>query len=168
MDCSPPGSSVQEIFQARILEWVAISFSWVINETRFYRHYSSQFLMIANYFATGIWILSRYTIPGLGDEGLAKSCLEIPFTQKCGHKTAYHWHKVWAVRWATEIWPLFYAWMFTWVKHSMIYVIVIGFVWSSNWVTVIYDSACSTFLGFIIIFVHNHIEEDFSTGPLQC
>ena len=27
MDCSPPGSSVCEILQARILEWVAISFS---------------------------------------------------------------------------------------------------------------------------------------------
>ena len=27
MDCSPPGSSVHEIFQAKILEWVAISFS---------------------------------------------------------------------------------------------------------------------------------------------
>ena len=27
MDCSPPGSSVHGIFQARILEWVAISFS---------------------------------------------------------------------------------------------------------------------------------------------
>ena len=27
MDCSPPGSSVQGIFQARILEWVATSFS---------------------------------------------------------------------------------------------------------------------------------------------
>ena len=27
MDCGPPGSSVREIFQARILEWVAISFS---------------------------------------------------------------------------------------------------------------------------------------------
>ena len=27
MDCSPPGSSVHEIFQARVLEWVAISFS---------------------------------------------------------------------------------------------------------------------------------------------
>ena len=27
MDCSPPGSSVHEIFQARKLEWVAISFS---------------------------------------------------------------------------------------------------------------------------------------------
>ena len=27
MDCSPPGFSVQGLFQARILEWVAISFS---------------------------------------------------------------------------------------------------------------------------------------------
>ena len=27
MDCSPPGSTVQWIFQARILQWVAISFS---------------------------------------------------------------------------------------------------------------------------------------------
>ena len=27
MDCSPPGHSVHRIFQARILEWVAISFS---------------------------------------------------------------------------------------------------------------------------------------------
>ena len=27
MDCSPPGSAVHGIFQARILEWVAISFS---------------------------------------------------------------------------------------------------------------------------------------------
>ena len=27
MDCSPPGSSVHGISQARILEWVAISFS---------------------------------------------------------------------------------------------------------------------------------------------
>ena len=27
MDCSPPGSSVHGILQARILEWVAIAFS---------------------------------------------------------------------------------------------------------------------------------------------
>ena len=27
MDCSPPGSSIHEIFQARVLEWVAIAFS---------------------------------------------------------------------------------------------------------------------------------------------
>ena len=29
VDCSPPGSSVHGIFQVRILEWVAISFSKV-------------------------------------------------------------------------------------------------------------------------------------------
>ena len=28
IDCSPSGSSVPGIFQARILEWVSISFSW--------------------------------------------------------------------------------------------------------------------------------------------
>jgi len=27
MDCSPPGSSIQGIFQARVLEWAAIDFS---------------------------------------------------------------------------------------------------------------------------------------------
>ena len=27
MDCSPPGSSVHDIFQARVLEWGAIAFS---------------------------------------------------------------------------------------------------------------------------------------------
>ena len=30
MDCSPPGSSVHGIFQARVLEWGAISFSEII------------------------------------------------------------------------------------------------------------------------------------------
>ena len=38
MDCSPPGSSVHGIFQARTLEWVAISFSrgssWPRNRTQ--------------------------------------------------------------------------------------------------------------------------------------
>ena len=38
MDCSLPGSSVHEIFQAKILEWVAISFSrrssWPRDQTR--------------------------------------------------------------------------------------------------------------------------------------
>ena len=30
MDCSPPGSSIHEIFQARVLEWGAIAFSELI------------------------------------------------------------------------------------------------------------------------------------------
>ena len=37
MDCSPPGSSLHGIFQTRILQWVAISFSrgpsWPSNQT---------------------------------------------------------------------------------------------------------------------------------------
>ena len=34
MDCSPPGSSVHGIFQARVLEWGAISFSSVSSQPR--------------------------------------------------------------------------------------------------------------------------------------
>ena len=34
MDCSLPGLSVHEIFLARILEWVAISFSWRSSQPR--------------------------------------------------------------------------------------------------------------------------------------
>ena len=30
MDCSPPGSSVHGIFQAKVLEWDAIAFSFCI------------------------------------------------------------------------------------------------------------------------------------------
>ena len=30
MDCSPPGSSVHGIFQARVLEWGAIAFSNIV------------------------------------------------------------------------------------------------------------------------------------------
>ena len=29
LDCSLPGSSVHGIFQARVLEWGAIAFSWI-------------------------------------------------------------------------------------------------------------------------------------------
>ena len=34
MDCSPPGSSIHGIFQARVLEWGAIAFSASMNECR--------------------------------------------------------------------------------------------------------------------------------------
>ena len=40
MDCSPPGSSVHEIFQARILEWVAISSSGGSSRPRDQTHIS--------------------------------------------------------------------------------------------------------------------------------
>ena len=34
MDCCPPSSSIYGILQARILEWVAISFSWPSSRSR--------------------------------------------------------------------------------------------------------------------------------------
>ena len=34
MDCSPPGSSIHGIFQARALEWGAIAFSDVMEESK--------------------------------------------------------------------------------------------------------------------------------------
>ena len=40
IDCSPPGSSVHGIFQARILEWVAIFFSRRSSQTRDWTHVS--------------------------------------------------------------------------------------------------------------------------------
>ena len=38
LDCSPPGSSVHGILQARILEWVAIPFSRGIFPTQDFLH----------------------------------------------------------------------------------------------------------------------------------
>ena len=36
MDCSPPGSSVQGIRQARILEWVAVPFTQDAGDLQMY------------------------------------------------------------------------------------------------------------------------------------
>ena len=45
MDCSPPGSSVLGLLQARILEWVAVPFSevlfYIISTTYMHRIYVS-------------------------------------------------------------------------------------------------------------------------------
>ena len=49
MDCSPPGSSVHEILQARILEWIAIRFSrapsWHTDQTQI-SHIAGRFFTI--------------------------------------------------------------------------------------------------------------------------
>ena len=60
VDCSPPGSSVHGIFQARILEWVAIAFSRGSSQLRdrtrvscivgrFFSHQGSQVVSGGNY-----------------------------------------------------------------------------------------------------------------------
>ena len=51
MDCSPPGSSVYGIFQARVLEWDAIAFS----------HYRVKLPLITKYIVT-LKNTSQYTL----------------------------------------------------------------------------------------------------------
>ena len=50
MDCRPPGSSVHGVFQAKVLEWVAISFCTVSSQPRDRTHVSHVSLI-------GRWIL---------------------------------------------------------------------------------------------------------------
>ena len=94
MDCSPQGSSVFGIFQARILDWVVTSFSRGSSPPRDWTLVTS---ITGRFFTT--WITRESTcsagdwslIPGLGrspgegnDCPLQYSCLEIPQTEKPG------------------------------------------------------------------------------------
>ena len=54
MDCSSPGSSVHGILQARILEWVAVSFSRASSQSRDW----TQIFHIAGGFFT-IWATGK-------------------------------------------------------------------------------------------------------------
>ena len=53
MDCSPPGSSVLAILQARILEWVGISYSRA-------SAWSRDWICDSSIFCIGRWILHHY------------------------------------------------------------------------------------------------------------
>ena len=76
MDCSPPGSSVHEIFLARILEWVAISPSRGSSRPRHW----TQVSRIADGFLYCRWILHwlSYTYGERNGNPLPCSCLENP------------------------------------------------------------------------------------------
>ena len=53
MDCSPPGSSVHGILQARILEWVAIPFSRVSSQCRGWNRFPMSPALAGRFFT--IW-----------------------------------------------------------------------------------------------------------------
>ena len=53
VDCSPPGSSIHGVSQARILEWVAIPFSRGSSWPRDWIHVSCTWRWILHYWATG-------------------------------------------------------------------------------------------------------------------
>ena len=48
MDCSPPGSSVHGIFQARVLEWGAIAFTFYQGTTALFFLSSQVALVVKN------------------------------------------------------------------------------------------------------------------------
>ena len=99
MDCSPPGSSVHGVLQARILEWVAISFSWGSSHPR-------NWTPVSYIFCIGRW--------GLLFFNHQYSCLEnpmdggawwaiVPGSHRIGHDwatslslfTFMHWRRKW-------------------------------------------------------------------------
>ena len=57
MDCSPPGSSTHGIFQARVLEWVAISFSRDTRLNLYYNSWRQFYFLICKDI---IWIIIKY------------------------------------------------------------------------------------------------------------
>ena len=59
MDCSPPGSSVHGIFQARVLEWVAIAFS----ETKGYHPPNYQLVLYNAYLIHILHVLWALAFP---------------------------------------------------------------------------------------------------------
>ena len=64
MDCSPPGSSVHGIAQARILEWIAISSSRGSSQPR---HWNYEFKNCQIIYSTGILI---YLLKNLQNSGI--------------------------------------------------------------------------------------------------
>ena len=85
MDCSLPGSAVHGIFQARVLEWVAISFSrgsfWLRDRTqvsriagRRFTHWATRedhMAAVGTHYLVGKWdIGERYLLSGFCSKGL--------------------------------------------------------------------------------------------------
>ena len=93
IDCSPPGSSAHGIFQARILELVAISFSRVSSQLRDQTHVSCVSW-------TGSWILYHLCHPGSTHYKMAKVQIidKTKYWQGCGAATfvsCYWWDAKW-------------------------------------------------------------------------
>ena len=101
MDCSPPGSSVHGIFQARVLEWVAIAFSERCTTT-FKNEWSVFFFKLQSGLRKKIlqcWACSKATINWI--EALAilmgRACtLELPTSSFSYFDTSFisHWFTV--------------------------------------------------------------------------
>ena len=73
MDCSPPGSSVHEIFQARVLEWGAIAFSILFLYCVPNSRSSSLMVKVASVFYTVVIPMLNPVIDSLRNKDVKKS-----------------------------------------------------------------------------------------------
>ena len=103
MDCSLPGSSVHGIFQARILEWVAISFSsgssWPRDQT-----------WVSCVPCNGRQILCQLLHLGISEKAMAPHCStlawKIPWTEEPGRLQSMGSQRV-GHDWATSLQDVF-------------------------------------------------------------
>ena len=78
MDCSPPGSSIHGIFQARVLEWGAIAFSRNLPSTPQLWHLVDQWSL--NYYHRNTWafIQMQILVPSQGREPESLYVQQVP------------------------------------------------------------------------------------------
>ena len=113
MDCSPPGSSVHGIFQAIILEWVAISYSRGSSQPKdqtCISYMSCNGKQIINHWATweasnwnpqeAMWSRNDETSLGVGDKGQLKILCWMGFYLPPNHHYFFS-HREWGH--ATEV-----------------------------------------------------------------
>ena len=86
MGCSPPGSPVQGIFQARILEWVAISSSRGFSQSRDWR---SRDLLCLLHWQMGSLPLSHLGSPPLEKNQCQKGQESVTLLTKSSHSQDY-------------------------------------------------------------------------------
>ena len=101
MDCSPPGSSIRGIFQARVLEWGAIVFSAIPslfstsgtmwNRVDTYQIFVQKHCWIDEYsYSWNVGHLSLYSMPNLGE----KPCLILRKMYQSGMLALVHLSQV--------------------------------------------------------------------------
>ena len=123
MDCSLPGSSVHGIFQARILEWVAISFSIYIqyhNVTcQSQSPNSSKWTLQKSSGTFSLCLGFRSTSPGLATKKLRRSSKfqffgQLGLTQPSMKQTSYFWQnslKHFLVSFQADVFQRFSRWV---------------------------------------------------------
>ena len=87
MDCSPQGSSVSGIFQARILEWVAISYSRGSSQSRDQTHISCISCIGRRIFFTTV-------PPGKPQDWLYETLLKAKHCYKDGRQEVKGWQRI--------------------------------------------------------------------------